>query len=291
MKKLIQKIVFFILLPSCFVIQNIFAQEGKPGEGIEEPKQIEKIAEKKLKMAEEAKERALEAEKNEKAAMSEMEKYKIEAADISLSTQKREQALSKQQEWNSKAQEYAKTKEAEIENENKFTLEAKALSQKQNELAKEFIPTQESSKKDIVKEKFEKCIKQNILTSFQAEKTQLTSSKMQEYLDRLSQKLGELAFYERINFYKSNEMTTEQWQGVHKQALADPTKYDAEYVTLLKNIQQLKLLIGELVKQKNIKIPTTKENNECLIKIYKTFDAQLKQLEQIAAEDSLSWNN
>jgi hypothetical protein len=209
-----------------------------------------------------------------------------------LSNSQRQEALVKQKEWDAKVKEYAQTKEDEIANEQKLRKEAQELSSAQSQIAKEFSPNKEVPEKDMLREKFDSCVKSNIIASFNAQKLkEIESKEIKNYINQLSNKLGELALYERITFFKSDSMATADWQELHKQALANPENYDDYYITLLKSVYQLKLLIEEKLKQKNIKIPTTAENNKCLMSIYKKLNYKLKQLEQMATQDSMPWSN
>jgi hypothetical protein len=294
MKKVIKIAQLISLTFVFFVVEKAFVQASeKAPEKIIKPESIDTIAQEKLKLAQEAQKRAENAAINEKTAEAQADIYKKKAMDPHLNEMARQQALVQQKAWDSKVKEYAKKKTYEEENEKQLQEEADALHATQNQLATEFVPTtKESSQKNILEERFKKCIKAIIIDGFKAAKIDLLqTTEFQNTVNQLSQKLGELTLYERIHFYKSNEIIAEQWREIHEEALANPSKYEPQYIELLESIDQLKKIVAETLKLKNIKEPTTEENNECLIKVYPAFDKKLQQLEKLADESDEGWEN
>jgi hypothetical protein len=287
----ILKRVFYLILFTCFVIGFEFAIErGKEGKEVEEGPRIKEITKEKLKQAEEAKKRAAEAQQKEKEAKSEIEKYK-KLEEHPLNTLDRKNVELKIGEWEKEAKYQSQIKDEEQKKEEKLRDEAKKLIDQQKQIEQEFISTEQSGSK--IKEEFEQCIKKNIINFFNEENLKKAESKqLQTYLDQLSQKLGELTLYERINFYKSEKTTEEEWEEIHKKALENPHLYEESYITVLQEIKNLKNLIAELLKEENIVLPTTKQNDACLVHFYPALDRRIQELEKLSRDDdSGSWDN
>lgn len=275
-----------------------YAAAPEKAKGAIEETTIKRIIDEKLAKSEEAGRLAKEAEIRQKAAESEVELYNEEI--IKAETRKEPQSfiesLKKQQEeWKTKVKEESITKKQEEDQSTTLKEEADSLKKEQGLIESEFNPAVEAPKKDLIREEMEKCIKRTIIAMLDLEKRKISQSKqLDDYMDQLAQKMSELTFYERINFYKSGEFTKQQWQTIHQDATKNSKNYDQKYIDLLNSIEKLRLLVAGLLKDSTIELPTTESNDKCIVQFYPLLNSKIQQMEKFigtTSGDSVSWNN
>ena len=101
-----------------------------------------------------------------------------------------------------------------------------------------------------------------------------------------------MTLYERINFKHSDTQSDSEWIKTHEDALAKPEKYDHKYTQLLQEINALRTEVDKMEKNnKKTALPTTKENNVCVVDFFPELDNRLKILNQMLSEtEDASWD-
>lgn len=282
------KKIFFLII-NLFCLQLMVAQEP-----IRDSNEIEKIVKQKTELAQEAQKKAHQAEQEEQTEKDEAEKYKKKYLDSSLTPIDRKEARVQYIIWDSKAQTSEKTKNQELTKEKDLKDQITQLAQAQAAVEKEFNPDQKKPETDILKEKFEICIKNDILSLFESQKLQnLQTSQLQDYLKELSKIIAEITQYERMHFYQSDRYTDQKWKKIHNDALLNPKNFESRYIVLLTSLMEVKKKIEALLKQNDIDIPTTARTNKCFVDIYKDINEKIIKMEKLIGQSndsSIIWD-
>lgn len=270
-----------------FIFINSYAVVEK-GKEIE-TKSVKRIIDEKIAEAKKAKDVADMAAKNEKIQEEKIEDYKVKIVEAKNDQEMINSLTTKRAQAEQEVKKQVRIKAQEEERIKKIEQEIETLKKQQNEIESEFkTANNENSYKDDLAE----CIKDTIIALFQGKET--GKSQLDEYVKQLADKLSSLTLYERVNFYKGSEFTRAQWKNLHQQVAANPKNFDPYYSGLLADIEKLRGIIGKIVNNSSLEVPTTESNGSCLAKFYPVLESQIAQREKFidsTAGESILWNN
>lgn len=287
------KRIYYLPIALCIFALIQTKEISKSAKETVKPEKISEEIEKKNKAAQDARERAEKALEEAKKAEEMAYKYKSLSEEYKgKDSNLYESMLKLQEEYSNNAKKQFDIQIKEENNVSTLEKEVASLTELQNEanaLQSSFNESKEHE--SPIGEAFESCIDK--LFEKQQKGSQFDNDEYKKLLQQFSDRVRELEIYERSTFYNSSQITDDQWNKIHDDALNDKGKYDLKYKKLLQAIEQIKQSIKDLFKQKNDFAFSSSDIYECFKKNYPVLEQKLinieKKISEEAGDESSPW--